>query len=83
MANSQLPILRSVPIYNRLDRVLHIGIEPEGDCITLQPSQVCTIVPQPSEVAQELELEIACEGELISVHLSSLKAIYVDQDRVR
>ncbi len=78
-----LPVIRAIPIYNRSGDELHVMLEPEGDCVTIQPSQVCKIVPCPGESSEAIELEIECRGSIISVHLNNLKEVYVDEERVR
>lgn len=78
-----LPVVRAIPIYNRSGEELHVMLEPEGDCITIQPSQVCKIIPQPAETGEAIDLEIECNDKMVSVHLYNLKEVYVDGERVR
>jgi hypothetical protein len=78
-----LPVIRAIPIYNRSGDELHVMLEPEGDCVTIQPSQVCKIVPQLGESSEAIDLEIECREKMVSVYLNNQKEVYVDGERVR
>jgi hypothetical protein len=83
MNSAFTPILNSVNFRNKLSHELHLGIEPEGDCVTIGPSQLCKIVPRPLSEDSGLEIEIDYEQNLISIHLMCDKEIYIDNQRVR
>lgn len=78
-----LPVVRIIPIRNKSAKELDVMLEPEGDCITIQPGQICSIVPHPSESEQAIELVIDYRDNMISLYLDNLKDVYIDEKRVR
>ncbi len=73
------PKRSQITVCNNTQRPLQIGLEPEGDCVTVPVGAKCLVRGQDADADFELEIE---DG-LLSVHLDSIKEVEVDGVRVR
>ena len=78
-----LPAIGALPIRNNTGKKLHVMLEPEGQCLTLEPGEDCKIVPLPSSDETPTELELVCEEGVLTVHLMAAKEAFVAGKRVR
>lgn len=72
-----------IPIVNRGPCELHVGLEPEGDCLSLSAGESLEIRYSTEGQPDELVVELELEGELLSVHCMSAKEVWKDGARVR
>lgn len=71
-----------VPVINRTSRDIELGLEPEGDVLTLSPGQTVVIVPSgQGPVPSEVEIDI--EEGLISVSMMCNKEVWSGDKRLR
>jgi len=72
-----------IPIVNRGPYDLHVGLEPEGDCLTLSPGESFEIRYRAEDQFDDPIVELELEGQLLSVHCMSTKEVWKNGTRVR
>jgi hypothetical protein len=72
-----------VPIVNRGPHELQVGLEPEGDCLTLSAGESLEIRYSTEDKLDELVVELELEGQLLSVHCMSIKEVWKNGGRIR
>lgn len=72
-----------IPIFNRGPDELHVGLEPEGDCLTLPAGESLEIRYSTGDECGEPVVELELEGQLLSVHCMSTKEVWKNGGRVR
>lgn len=75
--------IRRIPIVNRGPYDLHVGLEPEGDCLTLAAGESLEIRYSAEGNLDEPVVELELEGQLLSVHCMSTKEIWKNGGRIR
>ena len=76
--------MRRIPIHNRGNSPVQVGLEPEGDCIPLQPGGECEVHFDPADAPTGTpELEIEIEGSLISLYTAGRKQVFQSGQRIR
>jgi hypothetical protein len=79
--SGDLPVTgRSISVINRGPDELPVGIEPEGDCIPLQPRETLEIRYLDDG---DPDLAIECDGNLLSVYLNGEKEAWKGDERLR
>jgi hypothetical protein len=71
-----------LPIANRTDHEILLGLEPEGDTIPLAPGQVVVVkATGPGSEAPSLEIDI--EDGLVSISMMCDKEVWLGDTRLR
>lgn len=70
-----------IHVYNRTEALLTVSLEPEGDCIELEPGKKCEIRLSEHDATDELEIEHG--NGVIAVHFAATKEVFVDGQQVR
>jgi len=74
--------LRRIPVFNRGPETLEIGLEPEGDCVTLDAGENLEI-RYSVDGGDEPGIELEVEGRLLSIHCMVIKEVWRNGERVR
>jgi hypothetical protein len=72
-----------IPIFNRGPNELQVGLEPEGDCLTLQAGESLEIRYSAEDGFDEPVVELELDGPLLSVHCMFRKEVWINGSRVR
>lgn len=68
-------VTRSLPVHNRGAQTLDVGIEPEGDCVVLEPGETLEFRYELDQ-GGDPQLEIVFDGQLLSVYCMAPKEIW-------
>jgi hypothetical protein len=74
--------LRRIPVFNRGPGALDVGLEPEGDYVTLGTGESLEI-RYSVEGNVEPSIELEAEGDLLSIHCMIIKEVWQNGQRVR
>jgi hypothetical protein len=71
-----------VPIVNRTEKEVLLGLEPEGDTVAIAPGQT-VVVKATGNGAEEPEIEIDIEEGLLSMSMMCEKEVWSGDVRLR